>query len=194
MLENGGATSVPEYGCSVTAKDRHIGPPKGATEMNAPATRFEELDRGTCLELLGGKSVGRLAVTRPGRPPHLVPVNYTLLRGSVVFRTPPGTKLTLLVTEPVSFEVDEWDPVDGTGWSVVVEGLAYEASDREMEVEEIHLDSAAEAQNARWVRLMPETITGRRVGRPDGGSGPAVLVPDPGLASWHGTGSARFPS
>ncbi len=162
--------------------------------MNAPATRLEELDRDTCLELLHTKSVGRLAVTRPGGPPHLVPVNYTLLRGSVVFRTPPGTKLTLLVTEPISFEVDEWDPVDGTGWSVVVEGLAYEASDREMEAEEIHVDRAPEVQNGRWVRLMPETITGRRVRRPDGGSGHPVLVPDPGLASWHGAGAARFPS
>src|SRR5581483_3197774 len=160
--------------------------------MNAPAARFEELDRDSCLKLLGGKQLGRLAVTRPGGPPHLVPVNYTLLRGSVVFRTPPGTKLTLLVTEPVSFEVDDWDPQGTTGWSVVVEGLAYEASDREMDNEEIHLDSAAEAQNSRWVRLMPETITGRRITPPDGGSDQPVLIPDPGLTSWHGAGPDPF--
>ena len=135
--------------------------------MNAPARVFEELDRDTCLELLGRGSVGRLAMARPAGPPHLVPVNYTLLRGSVVFRTPPGTKRTLLVNEPVSFEVDEWDPDDGSGWSVVVEGLAYEASDREMESAPLHLVSAAEAQNSRWARLMPERITGRRI-RPVG--------------------------
>src|SRR5690242_13200475 len=109
--------------------------------MNAPATLFEELDRDTCLGLLQTRSVGRLAVTRPDGPPLLVPVNYTVLRGSIVFRTTPGTKLTRLVTEPVSFEVDEWDPEGRTGWSVVVQGLAYEASDREMEDEDVPLES-----------------------------------------------------
>lgn len=138
--------------------------------MTAPAPLFEELDRDTCLALLQRKSVGRLAVANPSGPPHLVPVNYTLLRGSIVFRTAPGTKLTQLVTEPVSFEVDEWDAERGTGWSVVVQGLAYEASDREMEYEDIRLHSVAERQNSRWARLMPDTITGRRIAYRDGAS------------------------
>ena len=131
-------------------------------------TRFGELDRRACLDLLATGSLGRLAVARPEGPPYIVPVNYTLLRGSVVFRTSPGTKLDLLVNHPVSFEVDEWDADGRTGWSVVVEGLAYEASDREMDHEEIHLDSAAEAQNSRWVRLIPDGITGRRIEHPAG--------------------------
>ena len=162
--------------------------------MNAPATLFEELDHDTCLELLQSKSVGRLAVAGTGGAPHLVPVNYTLLRGSVVFRTMPGTKLTRLVTEPVSFEVDEWDPEGGTGWSVVVQGLAYEASDREMECEDIRLDSPGERQNSRWVRLMPDTITGRRIAHRDGAPTPPLLERDWRLGSWHGGGSERFPS
>ena len=124
----------------------------------------EELDRDTCLRLLGAQSVGRLAVAREDGPPHVVPVNYTLLRESVVFRSVPGTKLRQLVHEPVTFEADSWDSEGG--WSVVVEGLAYEASDREMEVEDIQLDSFAEQQNSRWVRLMPSSVTGRRIRRP----------------------------
>lgn len=66
---------------------------------------IDELDWATCLALLATQPVGRLAVARPGAAPHLVPINYALLRGSVVFRTAPGTKLELLVTEPVTFEV-----------------------------------------------------------------------------------------
>jgi len=123
----------------------------------------ETLDRNTCLQLLATQDVGRLAVAVPGRGPHVVPVNYTLLRGSVVLRSAPGTKLERLVTQPVTFEVDQVEPSGRAGWSVVVEGLAYEASDWEIEVEDVHLDPAVERQNSRWVRLMPRSITGRRI-------------------------------
>lgn len=160
--------------------------------MYAP---FEELDPEACLALLRTQSIGRLAISRPGAPPHLVPVNFTVLRRSVVFRTAPGTKLDLLVNEPVSFEVDSWDARTRTGWSVVVEGLAYEASDREMEIEDdLHLDSVAEQQNSRWVRLMPESITGRRIAGEFAASEPPVLVADPGLQQWHGGRTDRWVS
>ena len=131
-----------------------------------PESAIEELDRQAALELLATRSVGRVAVDRPDAPPHVVPVNYTLLRDSVVFRSAPGTKRDLLVHEPVTFEVDDWDPETRRGWSVVVQGLAYEASDREMEYEDIDLESAAERQNSRWVRLVPQSISGRVIGRP----------------------------
>jgi nitroimidazol reductase NimA-like FMN-containing flavoprotein (pyridoxamine 5'-phosphate oxidase superfamily) len=127
---------------------------------------IERLDRATCLQLLATQSVGRLAVGRSGQAPHLVPINYALLRDSIVFRTAPGTKLELLVTEPVTFEADWFDLGSRTGWSVVVQGLAYEASDREMECEEIELDSFFEQQDSRWARLQPDCITGRRIVRP----------------------------
>jgi len=160
--------------------------------MTAP---FEELDPEACLALLRSKSIGRLAISRPGAAPHLVPVNYTVLRRSIVFRTAPGTKLDLLVKEPVSFEADSWDTRARTGWSVVVEGLAYEASDREMEIEDdLHLDSVAERQNSRWARLMPESITGRRIAGEFAAPEPPVLVADPGLEEWHGGGTDRWVS
>jgi nitroimidazol reductase NimA-like FMN-containing flavoprotein (pyridoxamine 5'-phosphate oxidase superfamily) len=126
----------------------------------------EELDPDECLRLLATQTVGRLAVAEPDEAPHLVPVNYTLLRGSVVFRSAPGTKLRLLVDEPVAFEADSSDPEGRIGWSVVVRGLAYEASDEEMEVEDIRLPVFVERQNSRWVRLVPQSITGRRIVRP----------------------------
>jgi nitroimidazol reductase NimA-like FMN-containing flavoprotein (pyridoxamine 5'-phosphate oxidase superfamily) len=126
----------------------------------------ERLDRETCLALLATQSVGRVAVARPGYAPHVVPVNYALLGDSIVFRTAPGTKLDWLITEPVTFEVDGVDPVSRTGWSVVAQGFAYEASDREMEYETIDLDSFVEQQNSRWACLQPNSVTGRRILRP----------------------------
>lgn len=126
----------------------------------------EDLDRDECLRLLATQVVGRLAVAEPGAAPQLFPVNYTLLRESVVFRSAPGTKLRLLVDEPVAFEADSFDADGRTGWSVTVRGLAYEASDREMEIEDIHLPVFVERQNSRWVRLVPESVTGRRIVAP----------------------------
>jgi nitroimidazol reductase NimA-like FMN-containing flavoprotein (pyridoxamine 5'-phosphate oxidase superfamily) len=126
--------------------------------------QIEVLDRAECLALLASQRLGRLAVARNlDVGPHVVPVNYTMLRGSIVMRSSPGTKLTRLVTEPVTFEVDSFDPFLQIGWSVVVEGLAYETSDREIEVEEINFHPLLERQNSRWVRLVPRTITGRRI-------------------------------
>ena len=137
----------------------------GATlDRRQHETVVETLDRAECLALLATQRLGRLAVLAgPDVGPHVVPVNYALLRGSIVLRSAPGTKLHRLVTEPVTFEVDSFDPFMRTGWSVVVEGLAYEASDREMEVEDINLHPLLERQNSRWVRLVPRSISGRRV-------------------------------
>jgi len=126
----------------------------------------QTLDREACLALLANEAIGRVAVARAGVAPHIVPVNYALLRESIVFRTAPGTKLEWLVTEPLSFEGHAFDFEHRTGWSVVVQGLAYEASDREMEHEDIELDSFVDRQNSRWAILQPTWITGRRIVRP----------------------------
>ena len=135
-----------------------------STDTTRNQTVVEILRREECLALLGTQRLGRLAVLAgPGVGPHLVPVNYTLLRGSIVLRSAPGTKLDRLVTRPVTFEVDSFDPFMRTGWSVVVEGLAYEASDREMEVEDVSLHPLLEGQASRWVRLTPRSISGRRI-------------------------------
>ncbi|MEW6473423.1 MAG: pyridoxamine 5'-phosphate oxidase family protein [Actinomycetota bacterium] len=139
-----------------------------------PAPLVERLDRPTCLALLATQSVGRVAVSRAGEPPHVVPVNYALLRDSIVFRTAPGTKLNRLITEPVTFEVDCFDIESRTGWSVVAQGFAYEASDREMAYEDVDLDCFLDQQTSRWACLQPDSLTGRRILRPSGRSRTSV--------------------
>jgi len=128
---------------------------------------LEELDRDECLRLLGTQSIGRVAIAT-GWAPHVVPVNYVMLRDSVVFRSDRGTKLSLAVTEPVSFEVDFADPFHRTGWSVLLQGLAYQASDWETEVEDLHVEPFAPGKKSAWVRIVPQVITGRRVRLPEG--------------------------
>lgn len=50
----------------------------------------------------------------------------------------------------------------------------------------VTLDSVAERQDSRWARLVPDSITGRRVIRVPVTPAPPILVPDPGLEQWDG--------
>ncbi|HYP72633.1 MAG TPA: pyridoxamine 5'-phosphate oxidase family protein, partial [Microbacterium sp.] len=76
-----------------------------------------------CWERLSVQQLGRL-VTRAGDVLDIFPVNYTVDRESIVFRTAEGSKLTeLTINDQVLFEVDEYTDTDA--WSVVVRGHAH---------------------------------------------------------------------
>ena len=121
-----------------------------------------ELDTETCLELLRGQDVGRLAIAIRNQP-DIFPVNYVVDRGCVVFRTAEGTKLAAAVLgRGVAFEVDG---VDGDeAWSVIVKGHA-------VELQRMHdVFAAADlplfpwhaAPKHRFVRIEPVLVSGRR--------------------------------
>lgn len=118
------------------------------------------LDRAECLELLHAQPVGRLAVI-DGDSPLVVPVNYTLDGGCIVFRSDLGTKLAALAHHKVSFEVDYIDWYHCTGWSVLVRGAAYEAT--HWEVDHLLLEPWAEGDKRHWVRIPIVEVTGRRL-------------------------------
>ena len=67
----------------------------------------------------------------------------------------------------VGFEIDAWDDELHTGWSVLVEGRAEEVYD-DIEVAELETLGvrpwAPHPRRNRWVRIVAEEITGRRVG------------------------------
>jgi nitroimidazol reductase NimA-like FMN-containing flavoprotein (pyridoxamine 5'-phosphate oxidase superfamily) len=109
--------------------------------------------------------VGRLAIASPGAAPLVVPVNYVLDGEIVVFRSDPGEKVLLLRGSPVSFQIDQIDPFRRTGWSVLVQGVAYEATPRE--IEHLHIDPWAPGEKSHWVRIVPASITGRRIQLPE---------------------------
>jgi nitroimidazol reductase NimA-like FMN-containing flavoprotein (pyridoxamine 5'-phosphate oxidase superfamily) len=114
---------------------------------------------------LGVQWVGRLAVAAPGEAPTVVPVNYLLEHDIVVFRSDLGEKLKRLRQEPVAFQIDHIDYVHRTGWSVLVQGVAYEAT--HFETDHLQLDTWAEGERSHWVRIIPATITGRRLVLPE---------------------------
>jgi len=131
------------------------------TQGASDESTFEELSAGECLVLLSERSVGRFAVGAPGSSPLVVPVNYMMDGDAVVFRTGPGQKFDALGGQPVSFQLDEIDPSHHTGWSVLVKGKAYEAT--HWETDHLTIEPWAPGRKDRWVRIVPDEITGRRI-------------------------------
>jgi uncharacterized protein len=121
-----------------------------------------ELDEHQCWELLRSQEVGRLAVAIANRP-DIFPINYVVDHASVVFRTAEGTKLAAAVLgESVAFETD--GESHGEAWSVVVKGPAVEI-ERMYELFDaldLPLYPWHAAPKHRFVRILPERVTGRR--------------------------------
>jgi nitroimidazol reductase NimA-like FMN-containing flavoprotein (pyridoxamine 5'-phosphate oxidase superfamily) len=125
---------------------------------------MEVLDDATCWSLLDGAQVGRLAVSIHDHP-DIFPINHVVDGGTVVFRTAEGTKLAAAVLgRGVAFEVDGYDAASGEAWSVVVKGWARELErlDELMDAEGLPLFPWNASPKARWVRIEPEVVSGRR--------------------------------
>lgn len=129
------------------------------------ADQLRDLDVDTCLRLLSHHHLGRVALNDE-QGPLVLPVNYMVDRGSVVFRTGEGTKLDAAVHgETVAFEVDAIDEAARTGWSVVVRGSLEEITDPG-ELQRLRaqpLDPFAGGERERYVRVWSAAISGRRI-------------------------------
>ena len=127
---------------------------------------LEILSPEQCLDLLGRATVGRVAVT-VGALPAIFPVNCALLGDDIVFLTGEGTKLrAALAGAVVAFQVDHFDEIDGSGWSVMAVGLAEEITDPVecRAAEAIHLRPLAAGDRTHFVRIRTEFLSGRRIG------------------------------
>ena len=139
-------------------------PPRG---VEALPGRFEHLSRSECLELLEAKQVGRVAYC-VATGPVVLPVNYTVRDESIVFRTAAGGTLARsMKDQPASFQVDEIDDFLQAGWSVLVSGTAHWVVDTE-DLSDLWWDRHqpepwAPGERNAFVRIVPSTITGRRV-------------------------------
>jgi hypothetical protein len=100
----------------------------------------------------------------------IFPVNYVFDRDLIVFRTDPGSKLDAATErESVAFEVDAIDEATRSGWSVVVRGSLAEITDP-ADLARLHalpLYPWAPGEKARYVRVRPLSVTGRRIKIPD---------------------------
>jgi nitroimidazol reductase NimA-like FMN-containing flavoprotein (pyridoxamine 5'-phosphate oxidase superfamily) len=128
-------------------------------------TGLEVLGENECLLLLGRSVVGRLALAAPDGP-EVFPVNFRRDGRTIVFRTDEGTKLDLIEGDArVAFEVDEYDSRTQGGWSVVVCGPARDVTDDDAPeaLRGLHVQPWVTGPMARFVRIEPERIEGRRI-------------------------------
>jgi uncharacterized protein len=125
------------------------------------------LSEEECLRLLVEHPlhVGRVAVITEGYP-LVLPVNYRMDHGTVVFRTSLGTKLDAAARgAPLGVEVDDLEPAWEEGWSVVIRGRGEEVTNPAeiARLQRLPLHPWGPGDRTRFVRIQPETITGRRI-------------------------------
>ena len=123
------------------------------------------LDRQECLRLLEGATVGRVVHTDRALPA-CTPVNFRLVGEAVVFRTAASSRLAAATADAVvAFEVDDFDAVSGTGWTVLVTGVATAVRDVSalVRLDQLGLVAWAGPDRSHWVRITVADISGRRV-------------------------------
>lgn len=119
---------------------------------------FEVLDDEECMRLLATATLGRIALTS-GALPTVLPVSFAVDGDRIVIRTGRGSKLDGATRNAVvAFEVDDFEPTWGSGWSVVVTGVAREVT---------HPDEVARLSSLlgrRWPALGGERLVTIPVG------------------------------
>ncbi|MEP6853953.1 MAG: pyridoxamine 5'-phosphate oxidase family protein, partial [Pedococcus sp.] len=130
-------------------------------------TGMRVLGLDECLRRLGESPVGRLAFALDGEIA-VLPVNHVLDGVDICFLTSGGSKIQAAVDgDTVSFQVDDWDLTQRSGWSVLVHGTAAIVTDDESIT---RLAATArrpwvtvEKDSARWVRVSNRQVTGRMI-------------------------------
>jgi nitroimidazol reductase NimA-like FMN-containing flavoprotein (pyridoxamine 5'-phosphate oxidase superfamily) len=132
---------------------------------------LEELDEAESLRLIAPGGIGRIGFS--GRyGPTVMPVNYQLYEGTIVFRTTPdsATDEDLRTGIPnaeykVAFEIDDFDTAAKTGWSVLIQGSAHhvESDAERASVVGAGVEPWPGGDRELFLRVVPTRITGRRV-------------------------------
>jgi len=133
--------------------------------------QLKVLTHDECLGLLRSREMGRIAFDSDGKI-QIFPINYGTQGSIIVFRTGPGTKLDVVPTTSVAFEVDSWDPESGVGWSVVARGRAEEITTNPGRAAEhlrwVPVHPTAPGERWHWIGIKPSEVTGRHFRAPTG--------------------------
>jgi len=138
----------------------------------APNEPFlDRLDEAECLRLISPGGIGRIVyMGRYGLT--VLPVNYKLHQGSILFRTgqdsPTGEDLQTGIAHAeyqVAFEIDDINPAAHEGWSVLIHGPAHQmTTDTERAlVEELGVEPWGPGPKGLAIRITPDRIAGRRL-------------------------------
>jgi nitroimidazol reductase NimA-like FMN-containing flavoprotein (pyridoxamine 5'-phosphate oxidase superfamily) len=133
----------------------------------------EKLTKAEALQLIEQAEIGRIGFT--GRyGPTVVPVNFKMVNGKVVFRTEEDGALAedLRTGIPgadylVAFEVDQADAATRSGWSVLVQGGVHYVEDEATRAELLQagIEPWAGGERSLFLEVTPTAVTGRRVRR-----------------------------
>lgn len=149
-------------------------PGDSATGEHATGEQLpEKLDEAESMRLISPGGLGRLAYSgRFGLT--VLPVNYVLHEGSIVFRTAQDSttdedlRTGIRGAEyQVAFQIDAIDLAAREGWSVLIRGAAHHVnSDTERaSVLEAGVEPWVGGARDLFMRITPARITGRRIRR-----------------------------
>src|SRR5207245_11275207 len=100
----------------------------------------------------------------------LFPVNYALSGRIIVCRSPAGSKLFNAREERVAIEIDGYDEQTGVRWSVMVQGIAHDATESYDDISwaahAVLPRPMAPGPKPYQVAIEPTSITGRRFSGP----------------------------
>jgi uncharacterized protein len=133
----------------------------------APGNGLRVLSDAECVDLLRRHRFGRVALAIDGWPA-ILPVNYLFDGTSVVIRTAPGAKLDQAPLTAVAFEIDDADRYGHWGWSVLVQGPAFDVTSSIDELSE-HLRELpvhpwAPGAREHWLKIASVRMSGRAFG------------------------------
>jgi len=126
-------------------------------------SHLREIDRAECLELLANQRVGRVAYC-DDLGPVVLPVNYALDQETVLIQISPHSTLARnLRSARASFQIDEFDYYNQSGWSVLVRGDATYVDEADLPADDDRPHAWAEGERTLHVRITPHDISGRRL-------------------------------
>lgn len=137
-------------------------PGHGLQTANSEFTKLTSIE---CRALIAKGGVGRVAFSAV-HGPVVLPVNFTVIGGSIVLRTSEGTLIEAHGDERAAFEVDHVDEALCQGWSVLIQGQAHRVlQPGELRHVRASMTSAPWAGGERdvYVRIVPDQISGRRI-------------------------------
>jgi hypothetical protein len=124
------------------------------------------LSREQCLSRLSRLDVGRVSVS-VGAMPVIVPVEYVVDRGSVIFHAPLDRALAAACDGAViAFEVDDFRTADahGSRWSVHVVGVGAMITDLvQLRAMNLHSLDLSHLEPNQTVRLRTHRLTGHKL-------------------------------
>ena len=120
-----------------------------------------------CVALLQQHRWGRLAAALENWPA-VLPMNYAFDGADIVMKTGPGSKLSEAPMTPVAFEIDDADPDGHWGWSVLVQGPAFDITtavdETSIRLRRTELKTFAPGHKEHWIRVPAMRISGRSFG------------------------------